>query len=782
MNPSANRWGYIYDTNFPEKVASIVCNTNWARTSYEYNPPGSQAAGALAAVYRIRSDKTTRDRIAYFAYDAHGHVTLFSDENSVLTNYTYSPAGDLASVTEAFTSTTSHTYDPLGRQTSVTTPDGQLTTYTYDVLDRVTSVTLPRPAPSSMLNFVTGYSYDDYDPDSGLAFTTVTDPNGRVTKSGYDALGNLVQVVDAIGNITKYTYQYNLLAEITDANGNQTAYTHNSNGDLTDVTFPDGTSEHYVIANGVLFQKTDRKGQTVGYAYDAIGRLQGVSFWGLTGPGGTAVGQNYIYNDQSLIQVLDTQPAAKTQVLFTYDSSWRRTSEQIVGGRMTTYTWSGSLLQSYTIAPGYGNTGTTQTVSHGFDSFGRVVAIEWSWIPGQNFRFAYNSNGQYSTITFPNGQNRVFAYDNLGRLMNVTNKDISGNVLASFDYGYDYDWGTSTATMLGQRTSATVASVPGTYLATGVTKYQYDSRYQLTRVDPATDPYDTWSYDAIGNRTASRFSSYTYYKNGQNTLNRQRLRSFNSAPDYSYDATGNLTGYVTSPNMYTWDYVGRLTSTPGTSFTYDYLGRRTTSTSGNTTTRYVSFGQHTVGERNTTLGVSTDYIFGPAIDEPLAKRTADGAVSYYGADGLGSVVLVTDANATVTGSAAYDPWGNRGGGTELFGYTGRATGGPFWFYRARYYDAGTGRFISEDPLGFETGPNFYAYVRNVPTILKDPFGLGDLVRFPGNRKPEPEFPNCFDRPDVRDMKDPDYNFRNTPRFSPPVSAAARFAVTVARRL
>src|SRR5258708_6880307 len=231
--------------------------------------------------------------------------------------------------------------------------------------------------------------------------------------------------------------------------------------------------------------------------------------------------------------------------------------------------------------------------------------------------------------------------------------------------------------------------------------------------------------------------------------------------------------------MYTWDYTGRLASAPGTSFTYDYLGRRTTSTSGNTTTRYISFEQHTVSERNTTLGVSTDYDFGPGIDEPLAKRTADGTISYYGVDGLGSVVLVTDANATVTGSAAYDAWGNRGGGTELFGYTSRETGGPFWFYRARYYDAGTGRFISEDPLGFLTGPNLYAYVRNVPTILKDPFGLGDLVRFPGNRKPEPEFPNCFDRPDVRDMKDPDYNFRNTPRFSPPVSAAARFAVTVA---
>ena len=723
MSDGLTQWGYFYDANFPEKVASTVSNANWANAAYEYNPPGSPAPGALAAMYRIRSDKTTRDRVAYYTYDAHGHVTLFSDENSAIVTYTYSPAGDLASVTEAFTSTTRYTYDALGRQTSMTTPDGQMTTYTYDALDRVTSVTLPRPSPSSALNFMTDYSYDSYDSGSGLAFATVTDPNGRVTKSGYDALGNLVQAVDALGNIMKYTYQYNLLAKITDANGNQTAYTHNGNGDLTDVTFPDGTSEHYLIANGVLWGKTDRKGQGVGYRYDAIGRLLEVSYPGLTGPGGTTVGQQYIYNDQNLIQVLDTQPAAKTQYQLTYDASWHRTGEQIIGGGTTTYTWSGSVLHSYTIAPGYGNTGTTQTVTYGYDAFSRVVGIEWSWIPGQNFTFAYNANGQYSTITFPNGQSRAYSYDNQGRLTNVTNKDVSGSILGSFDYGYDYDWATNAYTMLGQRTSVTVASVPGTYLQTGVTKYRYDARYQLTRADPPADPYDTWSYDAIGNRTASRFSTYTYYKNGQNPLNGQRLRSFNGAPDYSYDSAGNLTGYVISPNMYTWDYAGRLTSASGTSFTYDYLGHRTTAASGNTTTRYISFGPHAVGARNTSLGVSTDYVFGPGIDEPLAKRTADGAISYYGADGLGSIVLVTDSNATVTGSAAYDPWGTRGGGTELFGYTGRETGGPFWFYRARYYDSGSGRFISEDPLDA-----LYAYAANDPVRNTDPFGLQAAAR------------------------------------------------------
>jgi len=42
---------------------------------------------------------------------------------------------------------------------------------------------------------------------------------------------------------------------------------------------------------------------------------------------------------------------------------------------------------------------------------------------------------------------------------------------------------------------------------------------------------------------------------------------------------------------------------------------------------------------------------------------------------------------------------------------------------ARFYNSQTGRFISEDPIGFATGPNLYSYVRNNPTRITDPRGL-----------------------------------------------------------
>jgi RHS repeat-associated protein len=46
-----------------------------------------------------------------------------------------------------------------------------------------------------------------------------------------------------------------------------------------------------------------------------------------------------------------------------------------------------------------------------------------------------------------------------------------------------------------------------------------------------------------------------------------------------------------------------------------------------------------------------------------------------------------------------------------------------YYYRARYYDPAAGRFLSEDPIEFSGGNNFYTYALNRPVILVDPSGL-----------------------------------------------------------
>ena len=52
--------------------------------------------------------------------------------------------------------------------------------------------------------------------------------------------------------------------------------------------------------------------------------------------------------------------------------------------------------------------------------------------------------------------------------------------------------------------------------------------------------------------------------------------------------------------------------------------------------------------------------------------------------------------------------------------------GRKYYYRARWYDANLGRFISEDPIGFAGGDvNLFGYVKNKPVNHRDPIGLDD---------------------------------------------------------
>ncbi len=47
----------------------------------------------------------------------------------------------------------------------------------------------------------------------------------------------------------------------------------------------------------------------------------------------------------------------------------------------------------------------------------------------------------------------------------------------------------------------------------------------------------------------------------------------------------------------------------------------------------------------------------------------------------------------------------------------------FYYNYFRYYDPGTGRYITSDPIGLQGGLNTYSYALNNPTNYIDPYGL-----------------------------------------------------------
>jgi RHS repeat-associated protein len=107
--------------------------------------------------------------------------------------------------------------------------------------------------------------------------------------------------------------------------------------------------------------------------------------------------------------------------------------------------------------------------------------------------------------------------------------------------------------------------------------------------------------------------------------------------------------------------------------------------------------------------------------------TRGGATYYYTFDGLGSVRNLTSQTQTLVEQYDYDSFGNLTAPPTTgnpYTYTSREydpeTG--LLFYRARYYDPKDGRFITEDPIGFEGGINFYSYVQGNPINARDPSG------------------------------------------------------------
>ncbi len=270
------------------------------------------------------------------------------------------------------------------------------------------------------------------------------------------------------------------------------------------------------------------------------------------------------------------------------------------------------------------------------------------------------------------------------------------------------------------------------------------SRVLTNTVDAVTT---TYGYDDIGqleSESRSGYSaSYTYDGNGN-----RLTRTVNSVTeDYAYDDGDKLQtvkiGGVTQKS-YGYDTAGRTTSVVSgsgtTTLAYDYEGRITTITYPSTATNTFTYnGLDTRVSKVDSAGTATYKRDGAGVTAPVLS---DGGAVYtpgiserrsstttFLHNGLKNADSQTGTGQTVTATKQYDAFGNMLTSTGTwqgpFGYAGsfgyqEDADSSLKLLGHRYYDASTGRFLTQDPI--KEGRNWYVYCDSNPVTRLDPDG------------------------------------------------------------
>jgi RHS repeat-associated protein len=531
--------------------------------------------------------------------------------------------------------------------------------------------------------------------DSAGNVETTTDPLMHLTQYSHDLQNRLTEVIDAASGHTLYDYDLKgNLTSVTDAENRTTQFTYDSVDEVTKFTNPLGEVRtfSYDLARN-LSVIVDAKGQRVEFTYDDADQLTGK----VLKDAGSLVTDTVSFSYDALGN-LATASDSDSSLTFTYDPIGRLSTAATAGTQPLT-----------TIGYTYDKNGNRITMtdlqgaitSYVYDELNRLIALT---SPEGVFTFGLDDAGRRTSLDYPNGTSSSYSYNAASLLTGLANRDPSQAVLSSFGYTYDDNGNRDTRTTLD-----------------GLTTYSYDSLDRLVGAigpdpaNPAQTLAESYSYDAVGNRISSHLATGQVHDSANRLLEDSRFTFVFDSNGNTLEKTVRATSALTT---FTWDVENRLLSVSGlgvaASFQYDALGRRIAKVVNGSVTRYVYDLENILEEYDSGAAPKVHYTHGVSIDEPLAREDLVSVeTTYFQADGLGSVVGTTNDVGQPVAIFRYDSFGNPGMGTALegFSFTGREWDADveLYHYRARTYDPTTGRFLSEDPIGFRGGVNFYSW-------------------------------------------------------------------------
>jgi RHS repeat-associated protein len=621
-------------------------------------------------------------------------IDAFEDRSGHVTNYSYDEALRQREITTSLGGVTDRTFDALGRIATKTDPAGT-TSYAYDLFNHPVQVTDPDNVPGTNLRIET-FAYDNF----GKLITKSGAGEYPMTYS-YDAVGNLSSMTDANNHQTQWTYtDRNQVATKTYADGASYTYTYDGAGNLQ--TRQDALSRlttYTYTPYNLPLTVTYPTDPAITFTYDQQGDPLSMT----DGSGVTT----WIYDSLGNL-ASETQAASHRTLNYSYDAYSNRTGMSVL-----------STFNSQLSTP-------ESTTTYGYDNAGRLQSILDSRLPAAKpFTYTYAANSNLvSQVTSPTGLKTLKTYDNLGRLVSIAGQQSDNSTINSFTYSYD---------AAGQRIQETALDYQQ--------NFTYDAQRELTQASKTLNSQLStfnYSYDGIGNRqTVGRVipnvptATFTFTTNAVNQYT-AITKTVNSEPttvNPVYDANGNTTSLQGMTLVY--DEENRLVevsdATSDSVYTYDGLGRRVetkVSISGTLTsdTLYVYDGRRVIEELDENYTTLRSYTRGLDLSGSLEGAGGIGGIlgitlntepgtlnASYFYDGNGNVIDLVGDDGSSQAHYQYSPFGDRLSATGSladinpyqFSSKERDVATGFYYYGQRYYNPGTGRWLSRDPINEE---------------------------------------------------------------------------------